>query len=199
MSQEYKNVPIISLFNGKGFNQMPTDYRGISLPNCAENILARIVRNRLHNKVLESIILEEYCGIGIEGDLNFAACQIQDKCRERCQPLYAMFVDIPKLFEAVDRWAFWKLMGKFGRPSKFTNLIKCFREGMKASVQSSGSTSVCLNAVSGVKQGCVLVPFLFNLHLTAIQMVVFTDCDTVLMGDCSIFAALEPRRMYVKP
>ena len=181
MPQEFKDALIIPLFKGKGNKQMPTNYRGISLLNCAGKVLARILLNRLHNEVLESIIPEEQCGFRSERstiDLIFAARQIQEKCRERCQPLYALFVDISKAFDTVDRQALWKVLGKFGCPSKFTNLIKCFHEGMKARVQSSGSTSGSFDVVSGVKQGCVLAPALFNLYLTAILIVAFSDCDT---------------------
>ena len=95
-------------------------------------------------------------------DLIFAARQIQEKCQERYQPQYALFVDISNAFDTVDRQALWSVLVKFGCPSKFTNLIKCFHAGMKVRVQSSGSTSGSFDVVSGVKQGCVLAP----AHLT---------------------------------
>ena len=87
-------------------------------------------------------------------------------------------MDISKAFDTVDRQELWKVLGKFGCPSKFTNLIESFYEGMKARVQSSGLTSGSLDVVNGVKQGCVLAPALFNLYLTAILIAAFSECDT---------------------
>ena len=107
----------------------------------------------------------------------FAARQIQEKCRERNQPLYALFVDFTKAFDSVNREALWSVLGKFGCPSKFVNLIKCFHIGMKAKVQSCGSTSDNFDSVTGVKQGCVLAPTLFCLYLTAMLRVAFQDSN----------------------
>ena len=133
---------------------------------------------------MESIIPEEQCGFRSERstiDLNFPAHQIQEKCRQYCQSLYTLFVDISKAFDTVDSQALWKVLGKFGCPSKFTNLIKCFHEGIKVRVQSSGSTSGSFDVVNGVKQGCVFALALFNLYLTVILMVGFSDCDTSVL------------------
>ena len=91
--------------------------------------------------------------------------------------MFTLFVDISKAFDTVDRQALWKVPGKFGCPSRFTNLIKSYHEGMKARVQPSGSTSGSFDAVSGVKQGCILVTALFNFYLTAILIVAFSDFD----------------------
>ena len=85
---------------------MPTNYRGISLLNCAGKVLALILLNRLHNEVLESIILREQCGFGSRRstvDLIFSVRQIQEKSRERYQSLYALFVDISKVVDKLNR------------------------------------------------------------------------------------------------
>ena len=157
---------------------MPINYRGISLLNCAGKVLARILFNRLYNEVLELIIPEEQCGFRSERStigLISLARQIQEECWERFQPLYVLFVDTSKAFDTVDRQALWKVLRKFDCPSNFTHLIKWFYEGNKARGRFSWSNSGSFNAVSKVKQGCVLAPALFNLYVSAILIVDFSD------------------------
>ena len=88
-------------------------------------------------------------------------------------PLYALFVDFKKAFDSVNREAVWTVLGKFGFPGKFINIIKALYTGSTARVQSGGLTSEEFNIFTGVKQGCVLAPTLFSIYLTAIVKMAF--------------------------
>ncbi|KAA3670290.1 uncharacterized protein DEA37_0004806, partial [Paragonimus westermani] len=178
MPQDFKDALIVPLFKGKGSKQCTDSYRGISLLSCAGKVLARILLNRLNASVLEMNVPEEQCGFRSSRstiDLVFAARQLQEKCRERNQPLYALFVDFTKAFDSVNREALWTVLGKFGCPGKFVNMVRLLHAGMKAKVQSCGSTSDDFDIVTGVKQGCVLAPALFSLYLTAMVTVAFQN------------------------
>ena len=181
--QEFKDALLIPLYKGKGNKNVTDSYRGISLLSCAGKLVARILLNRLNAEVLDSNAPEEQCGFRAgrsTTDLIFAVRQIQEKCREHNQPLWAMFVDITKAFDSVNREVLWTIMGKFGCPGKFINLIKSFHNGMLGRVQSCGSTSADFAISAGVKQGCVLAPSLFSLYLTALLSVTFDQSDPSL-------------------
>ena len=59
---------------------------------------------------------------------------------------------------------YWK---KFGRPRKFTTLVRQLHDGMRATVLDNGDTSDSFPVTNGVKRGCVLAPTLFSMVFAA--------------------------------
>ena len=68
------------------------------------------------------------------------------------------FVDLTKVFDTVSREGLWKIMAKFGCPTKFIAMVRQFHDGMLARVQNDDEFSDPFPVTNGVKQGCVLVP-----------------------------------------
>ncbi|CAH8492886.1 unnamed protein product [Dicrocoelium dendriticum] len=173
---ELKDALVLPVYKGKGSKQCCTNYRGINLLSCVGKVLARILLNRPVSQIVEPKVAEEQCGFRSGRstiDMVFAARQLQEKCREGHQPLYSLFVDFTNVFDTVNREALWLVLGKFGCPRKFVSFIECLHSGMRARVQLSGETSDDFAVVSGVKQGCVLAPALFNIYLHAMLSCAF--------------------------
>ena len=98
----------------------------MSLLSIAGKILARIILNRLIFNISEHNLLEAQCGFRpgrSTTDMIFAVRQVQEKCREQNLDLYAVFVDLTKEFDTVDRAALWTVLQKLGCPRKF---VTCF-------------------------------------------------------------------------
>ena len=53
-------------------------------------------------------------------------------------------------------------MAKFGCPPRFIAMVRQFHYGMQARVQNDGELSEPFEVTNGVKQGCVIVPRLFE-------------------------------------
>ncbi|CAH8454144.1 unnamed protein product [Dicrocoelium dendriticum] len=87
---ELKEALVLPLYKGKGSKQCCTNYRGIYLLSCVGKVIARILLYRLVSQVVEPNVAKEHCGF-LSGrsiiDIVFAARQLQEKCRERHQPL----------------------------------------------------------------------------------------------------------------
>ena len=92
---------------------------------------------------------------------------LQEKSREQQKPLSKVFIDLTKAFDSVNREVLWQVLGRFGCPSKFVNLIKQLHERMSARVIYGGEKLEGFYVQTGVKQGCVLAPNLFALFLAA--------------------------------
>ena len=107
--------------------------------------------------------------------MTFVLRFIQEKCREQHKDLFAVFVNLSKAFDTVDRELFRQLLWKFGCPPKFIGVIKAFHQGIKVCVSAARETSEPFNEFAGVKQSCVLAPVLFNLFVSAVLHVFHVD------------------------
>ena len=80
-------------------------------------------------------------------------------------PLYINFVDYQKAFDSVDRGTLWKLLRYYGVPPKIVNIIRNSYEGMTCRVVHGGQLTEAFEVRTGVRQGCLLSPFLFLLAI----------------------------------
>ena len=79
------------------------------------------------------------------------------------------FIDLQKAYDSVDRELLWVVLARFGVPEKMLTAIRQFHEGMQARVRTDdGEHSEWLYVTQGLRQGCVLSPFLSNIFLAAV-------------------------------
>nr|VZI06231.1 unnamed protein product [Spirometra erinaceieuropaei] len=105
----------------------------------------------------------------------FAARQLQQKCQEMQAHLYATFVDLWKIFNAVNHEGLWKIMQKFGCPERSIHIIRQLHDGMMARVTSIGTISEAFVVTNEVKQDCFLVTNPFSLMFTAMLIDAYPD------------------------
>ena len=91
--------------------------------------------------------------------------------------LFMTFVDLTKAFDAVSQEGLWKIIAKFGCPTKFVAMVRQFHDGMLARIQNDGEFSDPFPVTNGVKQGCVLAPTLFSMMFSAMLTAAFPDGD----------------------
>ena len=79
---------------------------------------------------------------------------------------YVAFIDLTKAFDLMSRDGLFKILAKIGCPPTLLSIVKFFHDNMKGTVLYDGVTSDHFNILSGVKQGCVLIPTLFGIFLS---------------------------------
>ncbi|GFR64267.1 retrovirus-related Pol polyprotein from type-1 retrotransposable element R2 [Elysia marginata] len=84
-------------------------------------------------------------------------------------PLYVNFQDFKKAFDSVDWKSLWILLRQFGVPQKLRALISKMYGGTTARVINAGELTDRFNIKTGVRQGCLLSPFLFLLAVDYIM------------------------------
>ena len=102
------------------------NYRGISLNSAAGKIFARILLNIFSNHITPEGVPEMQCSFRSNRrtvDMIFCLWQLQEKCIEQDRPLYIVFVDFTKAFDAVGGTGRWQQLRKYGCPKKFTTMI----------------------------------------------------------------------------
>lgn len=178
--QDFKDASIIHLYKRKGNRQACDNHRGISLLSIAGKILARVLLNRLIKHLENGLLPESQCGFRKNRgtiDMVFAARQLQEKCQEQNSDLYSTYVDLTKAFDTVSREGLWRIMAKYGCPTKFITIVRQLHNGMQARVQDGGESSEPFSVSNGVKQGCVLAPTLFSLMFSAMLTDAFAGTD----------------------
>ena len=195
--QECKDTSIFHLNKRKGNPQVCDNQKGIFLL-C--RILAKILLNRLNIHLdLKGLIPESQCGFRKDRgtiDMIFTARQLQEKCQEQNVDLYMTFVDLSKAFDTVRRDGLWKIMAKFGCPTRFIAMARQFLDDMQAHVQNDGEFFEPFEVTNLVidKQDCVQhgvfchAPGCFFRTVT----VVFQS-RTVLMATYSAYEGCKPK------
>ena len=176
--QQLKDANVVHIYKRKGNRQSCDNHRGISLLSIAGKILSRVLLNRLLLHLEAGLLPESQCGFRAErgtADMIFAARQLQEKCQEQHSDLYMTFVDLTKAFDTVSREGLWRIMYKFGCPSKFITIVRQLHDGMMVKVMDDGDESDAFPVTNGVKQGCVLAPTLFSMVFSAMLVDAFRD------------------------
>ena len=64
----------------------------------------------------------------------------------------------------MDHNILWKILTEMGIPDHLTCLLRNLYAGREAAVRSGHGTADWFQIGKGVRQGCILSPYLFNLH-----------------------------------
>ena len=78
--------------------------------------------------------------------------------------IYFCFIDYAKAFDCVDHNKLWKILQEMGIPDHLTCLLRNLYAGQEAIVRTGHGTADWFQIGKGVRQGCILSPYLFNLY-----------------------------------
>ena len=84
-----------------------------------------------------------------------------EESREWNKKMYLLFIDFEKAFDSIDRDTLWKILNYYGVPDKLVKMIMAIYEDSECCVRTENGDIRFFKIMSGVKQGCVLSPFLF--------------------------------------
>ena len=86
------------------------------------------------------------------------------KAREFQKNIYFCFIDYAKAFDCVDHNKLWKILKEMGILDHLTCLLRNLYTGQEATVRTGHGTTDWFQIGKGVRQGCILSPYLFNLY-----------------------------------
>nr|VZI21112.1 unnamed protein product [Spirometra erinaceieuropaei] len=95
------------------------------------------------------------------------------------QPTAVCFVDFAAAFDSVHRESLWRIMALDGVPAKIIAMIKAYYRSTTARVLVRNNLSQPFGIQSGVRQGCILSPILFNYAIDWILGRALRDSDGV--------------------
>ncbi|KAI8484441.1 hypothetical protein Bbelb_378740 [Branchiostoma belcheri] len=144
-----------------------SNYRGIMLLSVPGKVLNRVLLERMKGAV-DDRLRDQQAGFRKNRSCvdQIATLRIiVEQSLEWNSPLYINFIDFEKAFDSVDRETLWKLMRHYGIPQKIISIIKGTYKDMTCRVSHAGQLSDSFEVRTGVRQGCLLSPFLFILAI----------------------------------
>jgi len=99
---------------------------------------------------------------------------LMHKAREHQQPLYMCFVDFKKAFDSISHDKLCVTMMDMRHPLHWIDLLATLYRKQLAKVKVAGTLSVWFCVKKGVRQGCVLFAYFFNI---LVEMVMSDDRD----------------------
>ena len=89
---------------------------------------------------------------------------IIEKAREFQKNIHFCFINYAKAFDYVDHNKLWKILQEMWIPDHLTCLLRNLYAGQEATVRARHETMDWFQIGKGVRQGCILSPYLFNLY-----------------------------------
>ena len=144
------------------------DFRGIGLLEVVWKLLERVLDARLKKVELHDYLhgfrAKRGCGTGI-----MEAKLLQQLAFREQVPLYGIFLDLRKAFDAMDRGRCLAILEDAGVGPHALRLLRTFWERETLVCRAAGYYGVPFRAERGVTQGGPLSPTVFNLMVDAIM------------------------------
>jgi hypothetical protein len=166
-----RDVIITTLFK-KGSPLYCDNYRTLSLINHMGKVLEKMIQNRLSHYCESNGCLPESQN-GFRNDRStvdamFVSRLLASSAREKMINIYKVFVDLTKAYDKVNRSVLWVVLRNIGIPEKMISLIRGLLDGSRANIRIKGKIVHGFDLNTGLKQGSVFSPLLFNIFFGAI-------------------------------
>ncbi|CAI2732166.1 unnamed protein product [Schistosoma spindalis] len=149
----------------KGDLRKCENYRGITLLSIPSKVFNRVLLNRMKDAV-DAQLRDQQAGFRKDRSCTDQIATLRiivEQSIEWNSSLYINFIDYEKAFDSVDRRTLWKLLRHYGVPEKIVNIIRNSYDGLQCKVVHGGQLTDAFQVRTGVRQGCLLSPFLFLL------------------------------------
>ena len=144
-----------------------SNYRGITLLSIPGKVFNRVLLERI-KEVTDSKLRENQAGFRKHRSCTDQIASLRlivEQSLEWNSPLLVNFIDYEKAFDSIDRKTLWKIMRHYGIPQKIVSLIEEMYRNTTCRVLHEGQLTESFKINTGVRQGCLLSPFLFILAI----------------------------------
>ena len=141
-------------------------YRTISLMSHVTKIFLSVILNRIRPKLNAQNGPEQFGFQSKKGtrDAIFCFNIAVQKQLEVQKEVYACFIDYAKAFDTIKHQQMISALIKAGLDGKDIRIITELYWNQKAAISINGDLTSPIDIQRGVRQGCVLSPYLFNLY-----------------------------------
>ena len=167
---DWTSACIVPLYKGKGDMRECSNYRGISLLSVVGKVYGKVLVRRIREGT-EDVICEEQAGFRRGRgcvDQIFAVRQVCEKSLAKGREVFLAFMDLEKAYDRISREGLWDVLKVYGIGGKLLEGVKSFYVNSRACVRVGGGESECFPVKVGLRQGCVMSPWLFNIYMDGV-------------------------------
>ena len=192
LTGEYPNIwckAIICPIFKSGNPHQPSNYRGISLLCTLSKVFTKIINSRLVKWADENEKRQEeqagyrkgYSTIDQIFNLQSIVQKYLCKKKGRC---YVIFVDFSKAFDTIPHCLLWFKLINNGIHGDTLRFLRNMYMHLQSCVCTGEGLTKCFTCKIGVRQGCMLSPFLFILYLNElIDMLKANGCQGIYLDE----------------
>jgi hypothetical protein len=192
LPERWKTSIIVPIYK-KGSKTSCANYRPISLIDIGYKMVEAIVSRRIRS-ALDNSLRENQGGFRpgrSTVDQIFALRQILELRNEFQQPTCVAFVDFKAAFDSIDRSRMYRVLSDLGLPDKIIGLMRQMYSRCTSVVRVGKDLSQPFTVESGVKQGALLSPDMFNTVLDSSLTNALDEADGVRLDDDSPLTDLD--------
>ena len=179
---------ILGPLHKSGDKADPNNFRGICVSSCLGKLFNSILRNRLEEKCRKTNLINKCQASGkiivrTSDHLLVLKHIIHKYTKVQKQKLYICFFDLRKAFDFVPRTLlFHTLLTQYKIGGKFLKILKNIYTNNQMFIKTDQGLTKPFVTSTGVKQGCIFSPILFNLFINKLPDVFDSDCHPVLVN-----------------
>ena len=164
MSAEWTKGVIVKLPRKDDLSDC-NNWRGITLLSVPEKVFCKVLLNRLQTKVNRTLHEEQanFRSKRSSSEQIFTLRNIIEQTIEFQKSAIVSFIDFQKAFDSVHRPILWKILGTYGIPEKYINILKALYQNSSCCIKTVHGHTEYFEIVPGVRQECILSPFLFTI------------------------------------
>ena len=112
-------------------------------------------------------------------DQVFVVKQMNEEFVDYSKCLYVVYMDLEKVYDRIDRDAMWRVLSMYGINGQLLKAVQSLYTGSEACVRVCREESEWFEVGVGLRQGCVMSPWLFNLFMDGVMREVREKVDDV--------------------
>lgn len=163
-----------------------SNYRPIAIASVLSKVLEKLLLTRLAD-FLYTTDLQFGFKRGHSTDIAiYALKEVISYYREHDSPMFICFLDASKAFDRINHWCLFKKLVDRRVPAYLVRILLFWYSNQVLKVKWCRVTSGKFKATNGVKQGGILSPYLFNLYMDDLSILLAKSSAGCRLGGVTV-------------